>query len=225
MTFSGFLKTDLVNYPGLIASAVFTRGCNFRCPYCHNPQFIDLNGAGENYSEEEVLSYLEKRRSLLDALVISGGEPTLHTDLHDFIRKVKTLGLKVKLDTNGSRPEVLKTLLDDGLLDYVAMDIKTSPEKYRYVGFSDFTLIEKSMLLLKASEIGYEFRTTCPKGIIEFEDLEKLSVIIGKGPKWFLQPFNPSKTLDPSYADVGSNSAEELKAMIAGLGRENTFVR
>ena len=225
MTFSGFLKTDLVNYPGLIASAVFTRGCNFRCPYCHNPQFIDLNGAGENYSEEEVLSYLEKRRSLLDALVISGGEPTLHTDLHDFIRKVKTLGLKVKLDTNGSRPEVLKILLDDGLLDYVAMDIKTSPEKYRYVGFSDFTLIEKSMLLLKASEIGYEFRTTCPKGIIEFEDLEKLSVIIGKGPKWFLQPFNPSKTLDPSYADVGSNSAEELKAMIAGLGRENTFVR
>ncbi|MGP1507963.1 MAG: anaerobic ribonucleoside-triphosphate reductase activating protein [Sphaerochaeta sp.] len=225
MTFSGFLKTDLVNYPGLIASAVFTRGCNFRCPYCHNPQFIDLNGAGENYSEEEVLSYLEKRRSLLDALVISGGEPTLHTDLHDFIRKVKTLGLKVKLDTNGSRPEVLKTLLDDGLLDYVAMDVKTSPEKYRYVGFSDFTLIEKSMLLLKASEIGYEFRTTCPKGIIEFEDLEKLSLIIGKGPKWFLQPFNPSKTLDPSYADVGSNSAEELNAMIAGLGRENTFVR
>lgn len=225
MTFSGFLKTDLVNYPGLIASAVFTRGCNFRCPYCHNPQFIDLNGAGENYSEEEVLSYLEKRRSLLDALVISGGEPTLHTDLHDFIRKVKTLGLKVKLDTNGSRPEVLKTLLDDGLLDYVAMDVKTSPEKYRYVGFSDFTLIEKSMLLLKASEIGYEFRTTCPKGIIEFEDLEKLSLIIGKGPKWFLQPFNPSKTFDPSYADVGSNSAEELNAMIAGLGRENTFVR
>ena len=127
MTFGGLIKSDLVNYPGKIASAVFTCGCDFRCPYCHNPEFVikgsDETYFGETYTEDEILSFLERRAGFLEGFVISGGEPTLHSDLPAFIRRVRELGLAVKLDTNGSRPDMLASLIDGGLLDYVAMDI------------------------------------------------------------------------------------------------------
>lgn len=228
MTFSGFEKTDLINYPGLVASTVFTCGCNFRCPYCHNPEFViqgsDETYFGESYTEEEILSYLERRRSLLDGLVISGGEPTLHKDLGPFMRKVKDMGFKVKLDTNGSRPEVLKDLIEQNLLDYVAMDIKAPLDKYHILGFNDTEAIRKSMEILKGS-VDHEFRTTCPKSILDKEDFAKMAALIGAEDKWYLQPFNPKKTLDPSYGDESSYSSEELEAIIKTLGRPNVFVR
>lgn len=229
MIFGGFQKTDLINYPGKVASTVFTRGCNFRCPYCHNPEFViqgsDQTYFGETYTEEEVLAFLRKRSSFLDALVISGGEPTLHSDLPSFIRKVRDMGLMVKLDTNGSRPDVLGSLLAENLLDYVAMDIKAPLEKYHLLGFDSTESIEESIKILDASETDHEFRTTCARAIVAEDDFRKIAGILGPDAKWYLQPFNPAKTLDPAYTSETTWSSEELKAVAASLGRKNTFIR
>ena len=229
MIFGGFQKTDLINYPGKVASTVFTRGCNFRCPYCHNPEFViqgsDQTYFGETYTEEEVLAFLRKRSSFLDALVISGGEPTLHSDLPSFIRKVRDMGLMVKLDTNGSRPDVLGSLLAENLLDYVAMDIKAPLEKYYLLGFDGIKTIEESIKILDASETDHEFRTTCARAIVAEDDFRKIAGILDPDAKWYLQPFNPAKTLDPAYTSETTWSSEELKAIAASLGRKNTFVR
>ena len=234
MTFSGFEKTDLINYPGLVASTVFTCGCNFRCPYCHNPEFViqgsDETYFGETYTEEEILSYLTKRRSLLDGLVISGGEPTLHKDLAPFMRRVKDMGFKIKLDTNGSRPEVLKDLISQNLVDFVAMDIKAPLEKYHLLGFTDTKAISMSIDILEGLDdlvdlVDHEFRTTCPKSILDVSDFAKMADLIGQKAKWYLQPFNPKKTLDSSYNEESSYSSEELEEIIRTLGRKNTFVR
>ena len=229
MTFSGFEKTDLINYPGLVATTVFTCGCNFRCPYCHNPEFVvqgsDETYFGETYTEDEILSYITKRRSLLDGLVVSGGEPTLHRDLGLFIAKVKDKGLKVKLDTNGSRPDVLEDLIGKGLLDYVAMDIKAPLDKYRLLGFTDTDAVLGSIGILESGGTDHEFRTTCPRKLLSEEDFAKMADLIGPDARWYLQTFNPAKTLDPSYADGSSYSSADLNSIIASLGRRNTFVR
>ena len=229
MIFGGFQKTDLINFPGKIASTVFTRGCNFRCPYCHNPEFViqgcDQTYFGETYAEEEILGYLKKRSAFIDGLVVSGGEPTLHNDLPDFIRKVRELGLMVKLDTNGSRPGVLAALLEEGLLDYVAMDIKAPLKKYHLLGFDSTEFIEESIKLLNNSEIDHEFRTTCARAIIADDDFIKMAAILDPDAKWYLQPFNPAKTLDPAFTSETTWSADELKSIAASLGRKNTFVR
>lgn len=228
MTFSGFFKSDLVNYPGYVASTVFTCGCNFRCPYCHNPEFVvmgsDETYFGETYTEEEILEYLNRRKGFLDALVVSGGEPTLHANLAAFLRRLKGIGLKVKLDTNGSRPEVIKSLIGEGLLDYVAMDLKAPLEKYHLMGFDRPELIEESMGLLRESGIDHEFRTTCPKIFLEEGDFPKMAKLVGTS-KWYLQTFNPAKTLDPAYNNVSSFSKEELSAIISSLGLGNVWVR
>ena len=228
MTFSGFYKSDLVNYPGYVASTVFTCGCNFRCPYCHNPEFVVLGSDetyfGETYTEEEILEHLKKRKGFLDALVVSGGEPTLHAELPDFLRKVKELDFKVKLDTNGSRPEVIRSLIEEDLLDYVAMDLKTPLGKYNLVGFNSPDMIEESIKLLRNSKIDYEFRTTCPKRFLEENDFAEMSKLVGTSP-WYLQTFNPSKTLDPAYNNVSSYSKEELNAIISSLGLNNVRIR
>ena len=229
MIFGGFQKTDLINFPGYVASTVFTRGCNFRCPYCHNPEFViqgsDQTYFGETYTEEEVLSYLQRRRGMLDGLVVSGGEPTLHRDLLPFIRKVKALGLKVKLDTNGSLPDVLRQLLDEGLLDYVAMDIKAPLEKYRLVGFTDTDSIRSSISILESSGVDYEYRTTCPKTILRPEDFPQMAALIGPSARWYLQTFNPSKTLDPAYGNESSFSEDELNQIIERYKLSNATVR
>ena len=228
MTFSGFFKSDLVNYPGYVASTVFTCGCNFRCPYCHNPEFVimgsDETYFGETYTEEEILAHLQKRKGFLDALVVSGGEPTLHKDLAPFMRKVKAMGLKIKLDTNGSRPEVIRNLIEDGLLDYVAMDLKAPLDKYRLVGFDDTQAIEESMKLLRDSGIDHEFRTTCPRIFLQESDFARMADLVGTSP-WILQTFNPAKTLDPAYNNISSYSKEELSAIIASLGKTNISIR
>ena len=229
MIFGGFQKTDLINYPGYVASTVFTRGCNFRCPYCHNPEFViqgsDQTYFGETYPEDEVLSYLERRKGFLDGLVISGGEPTLHSDLVPFMQKVKALGLKIKLDTNGSRPAVLSGLIKEGLLDYVAMDIKAPLKKYHMLGFTDTDSILKSIRILEECGVAHEFRTTCPRIILETEDFAEMGKLIGNKTTWYLQTFNPSKTLDPAYNNVSSFSTEELTGIISDYNLTNAVVR
>jgi pyruvate formate lyase activating enzyme len=215
MIFSGFMKMDLVNYPGCVAASVFTNGCNMRCPYCHNPS-LAMGSSKEKHSDGEILDFLDKRKSFLDGLVISGGEPTLHSELPKFVKEVKVLGLDVKLDTNGTDSEMIAMLLENGLLDYVAMDIKAPFEKYSFfcdAGFEE--RIRKSMKLISASSVEHEFRTTCPKSILQIQDFDAIARILCElGPEtWFLQPFNPSVTLDKAMGNVVSYSEEELSGI------------
>lgn len=191
MIIDGLQKLTLLDFPGKIACTVFTHGCNYRCPFCHNASLV-ISQNNEHISEEEVLSFLEKRKGLLDGVAITGGEPTLQKDLKDFIIKVRDMGYLVKLDTNGSNPEKLKELTDEGLLDYVAVDIKSSPEKYPLLtGVKDFnfTPIKQTVELLKQGNVDYEFRTTVVNPLHEAEDFEKIAELLGGCRRYFLQQF------------------------------------
>ena len=188
MLLVGLNKTTLLDYPGRVAATIFTGGCNFRCPFCHNGDLVLRPSAQNTYSEEEVLSFLRKRKNVLKGVCISGGEPTLQEDLPDFIRKIKKIGYDVKLDTNGYRPEVLEHFLQDGLVDYVAMDIKNCKEKYGLtVGADEFALrnIEESVNILLRADIPYEFRTTVVKELHGFEDIVKISEWIAGCQRYF----------------------------------------
>jgi pyruvate formate lyase activating enzyme len=172
----GLAKTTLLDYPGRVAATVFLGGCNFRCPYCHNMGIVLQDQGLRRLDAGEVMTFLEKRRNVLTGVCISGGEPTLNGDLADFIRGIKALGYYVKLDTNGSNPDMLRLLIEDGLIDYCAMDIKNRPEKYPATcglskeGF-DIDSIKESVELLKQGRIGYEFRTTVARELHCVEDL------------------------------------------------------
>lgn len=193
MIISGFQKLTLLDFPGHTACTLFTSGCNMRCPFCHNASLV-TGTAEENYTEEEILSYLKKRQGLLDGVAITGGEPLLHKDIGDFIKKIKDLGFAVKLDTNGSFPERLKVLIDGGLLDYIAMDIKNCKEKYSLAAGKDINVsdIEKSVELIKNSGIPHEFRTTVTKELHNEEDIISVARWLGEGEKYFLQQFKDS---------------------------------
>ncbi len=218
LNIGGFIRVDSVNYPSLIACTLFTRGCNFRCPYCHNPSFVFAGDctsvvqtdSEETYSVEEILSYIKKRRSLLDAIVVSGGEPCLQKGLKAFLAQVKQLGLKTKLDTNGSLPSVLNDLLDSKLIDYVAMDIKTAPQKYYQIGFDNCNLISESIGLIMNKAPDYEFRTTCVKPIVEPEDFKGIGFWLHGAKRLYLQHFKKEVTLDPAYENAIGFSDQEL---------------
>lgn len=224
MIIAGFNKTTLLDYPGLVAATVFTNGCNFRCPFCHNGNLVLGTSALYVYPEQEVLSVLEKRKNVLQGVCISGGEPTLQADLCDFITKCKEMGYRVKLDTNGYRPDVLKNLLDAGLLDYVAMDIKNTKEKYALtVGNSslDLSKIEESVSLIMASGIDYEFRTTVVKELHSMDDMMKIGEWLAGCRHLYLQQYQERESVirvmqsaDSSKKDAfHAYSDEEMKAI------------
>ena len=194
MKIAGFEKLSLVDYDGYTACTVFTPGCNLRCPFCQNASL--LNSAEYFIPEEEIFAHLKRRQGLIDAVCISGGEPTLFDDLPDFIRKIRAYHMRVKLDTNGTNPEMLAYLLDENLLDYVAMDIKNAPKKYDLTaGINvDFSKIQKSIELLKSSSIGYEFRTTVVKEFHEEEDIKAICRLIDGAPAYYLQQFRDRDT-------------------------------
>lgn len=198
MVFSGFQKLTLLDFPQKTAAIVFTKGCNFRCPFCHNASLV-LDRFTDEFSEEEVLAYLEKRKKLLDGLSITGGEPLMHKELPDFIRRVKALGYAVKLDTNGSYPDRLKALLDEGLLDYVAMDVKSSEAGYaRAVGLLDsgfLSRVKESIAILAASGVTHEFRTTLVKGLHTDADILGAAMLVKGTERYFLQRFTDSGDL------------------------------
>jgi len=201
MLFGGLQKNSLIDYPGKISCALFVSGCNFKCPYCHNPGLVTGN---ENrvFSEEEVLSFLGKRVNLLDAVTVTGGEPTLHSDLGNFLGKVKQMGFLVKLDTNGSNPEKITEFKKKGLFDYIAMDIKTEPERYHeYVNAPKGieTALRESIRIIMALGNNYEFRTTCVKPFLSSEIIKKIGLIIKGAPLWAFQKCNPEKVLDPDF--------------------------
>ena len=213
MVFSGFQKLDLVNYPSHVAATVFTGGCNLRCPYCHNPQ-LATGLLDEHHTEEEVLDYLERRKGMLEGLVISGGEPTLH-DLAPFIRKVRALGLCVKLDTNGLRPQVLESLLEENLLDYVAVDIKAAPGGYPVLGAASADEVsenlKRSLDALRKWGDSWEVRTTYSEKLVPDEAVKDLVELGGKVPVWYLQAFNPAVTLDPEWGSESSPTNEKMQ--------------
>lgn len=211
----GLQKSSLIDYPGKICAIIFTQGCNFRCPYCHNPELIKKSGATAK-AVAPVLEFLRKRQGKLDGVVITGGEPTLQKDLPEFIRQIKELGLCVKLDTNGTNPDMLQNLLDEKLIDYVAMDIKAPVKKYSEIACTKVNTdnILKSIEILKASNIEYEFRTTVVKSQLSVEDFEQIGQMISGAPKYYLQRFLPTKTLDNLFLNEKTYSNEEFSQII-----------
>lgn len=213
MTFSGLQKLTLLDFPGMVACILFTKGCNFRCPFCHNASLVNQSDLPE-YSEEEILAFLKKRQGILEGVCITGGEPLIHPSLPDFIKKVKALGYKVKLDTNGSFPQRLQTLLDESLLDYVAMDIKNSFDKYPVTAGCeslDVTAIEKSIDILLKGTVPYEFRTTVCANFHTVDDIIAIANRIKGADKYFLQNFVDSG--DILETDISAVSPELLQEM------------
>lgn len=191
MLISGWIKTSLVDFPGKISTVIFTQGCNLNCFYCHNPELIDCEKTGKTYREDEILEYLIKRKGLVEGVVVTGGEPTIQKGLTYFLRRIKSLDIKVKLDTNGTNPEVLRELISLKLVDYFAMDIKTDMTKMNFVYGSTFDahVILKSIMLIKNSGIDYEFRTTMAPGI-SLEDVRKILEVSGDEKKHYIQKCN-----------------------------------
>lgn len=191
MTFYGLQKLTLLDYPNKMASTLFTGGCNFRCPFCHNKDLVLNPTSIEAIDEEEILSFLKKRKGMLDGICITGGEPLLCSDLESFIYKAKELGYLVKLDTNGSFFDKLEKLVKEKAVDYVAMDIKNSFEKYDLTTGvkTDLDSVKKSIEFLKSGVVDYEFRTTVVKEYHEFLDFEKIAIFLAGSKQYYLQNF------------------------------------
>ncbi len=193
MKFAGLIKSSLIDYPNEIAAVVFTLGCNFNCWYCHNRELIDKDNKNlELIDSADILKFLKSRKGMLDGVVITGGEPTLYPELIEFIKEVKNLGFKVKLDTNGSNPVILKEWIDQGLVDYIAMDIKTSLDNYARIAGSECLKIgdiENSIDSLLNSNIDYEFRTTFSPDIT-LDDIEKIAKRINGAKNYYIQKYN-----------------------------------
>ena len=213
MLIKGLQKTTLLDYPGKVACTIFTGGCNFRCPFCHNASLvtkIDDN----NIPEEEILSYLSKRKGILDGVCVTGGEPLLQNDIIPFLKKIKDIGLAVKLDTNGAYPERLRSIIDKKLVDYVAMDIKNSKEKYALTAGAhvDIDKITESVEILKSSDVSYEFRTTIVRELHSPEDMKSIGEWIAGASKYFLQSFTDSgEIIDEGYS---AHSPEDMKKLL-----------
>ena len=215
MVLKGLQKLTLLDFPGKMAATVFTGGCNFRCPFCHNGSLVIPERFGETLPEEEFFAFLNKRRGILEGVCVSGGEPTLYNDLPDFIRKIREYGFLVKLDTNGSRPDVLEYLIGEGLIDYVAMDIKSSKEGYgKAIGIDNFdtAYIEKSVEILKKCKVDFEFRTTVVKELHSEEDFEAIGNWLSGDYKIFLQTFIDSGDLISS--GCSAHSEKDMKSFV-----------
>jgi pyruvate formate lyase activating enzyme len=226
MKLSGLQKLTLLDYPGTMACTVFTKGCNFRCPFCHNAPLV-LSGSPEpDISESELLDFLKKRVGVLEGVVFTGGEPLLHSDVPSLFKKIKSLGFKIKLDTNGSKPELLEEIVSEGLIDRVAMDIKNSPDGYFKAIGTDcikFSDIERSKNFIMSSNIDYEFRTTVVKGIHTKDDLIQLAKWIQGAKEYYLQQFKDSGNLinavglSPFTAEEMKNFANDIRPFVQSV--------
>lgn len=196
MDIRGLSKTTLLDYPGHVAATIFTGGCNFCCPFCHNGDLVLAPQDIPAFSQEEVLSFLNKRKNILTGVCITGGEPTLQPDLSDFMSKIKKIGYLIKLDTNGYHPEVLEKLLNENLLDYIAMDIKSGKQNYgKACGVKnlDIARIEKSISIIMNSPVPYEFRTTIVNGIHKESDFYEIGQLIKGAKTYYIQSYKESE--------------------------------
>ena len=222
----GVQKTTLIDFPGKVAAIVFTQGCNFRCGYCHNPSLLINKSELNNYTEEDFFSFLQTRTGKLDGVVITGGEPTLQSGLYDFIKKIKQMGFAVKLDTNGTNPDVIEKLLNNNLLDYIAMDIKAPLEKYENIVCRNIKQenILRSIHLIIKSKIDNEFRTTVIKSQLSPDDFEKIGQMINGAKRYYMQKFVPSEILDHNLINEQTYTDNEFKTICKNLKKYIEFV-
>ncbi|HCU22006.1 MAG TPA: anaerobic ribonucleoside-triphosphate reductase activating protein [Candidatus Atribacteria bacterium] len=208
-------KFSLIDYPGKTCAIIFTRDCNFRCRYCHNPELVIPEKYAPKIPLPEVYNFLESRRGKLDAVSITGGEPTQHTDLIEMLEMIKNMGFLVKLDSNGSRPEVLENIISKKSVDYLAMDVKAPLEDYsKIMGWSvPAEKLKRSIELIKNSDIDHEFRTTVVKRLTSKDDLREIAQAVKGAQNYFLQKFTPTKLIDPDLIKDISYSDDELKEL------------
>ncbi len=228
---SAIQQFTTLDYPGKLACIVFFAGCNFRCSYCHNPEFVlaeEINKIKASFiKEEDFFNFLSKREGLLDAVVISGGEATLVPNLKEFIKKIKDLGFLVKLDTNGSKPELIKDLINQQLIDYIAMDLKSSFEHYPELVCKkiDIQDLQESINFIKDSGIEYEFRSTLIKEVHTQEILSEMSKILKGSKKVFLQSYRNDVTIDKSFANYHAFSSSEMQYIAELFGDGSCLVQ
>lgn len=226
MNICGYQKTTLLDYPGHVAATIFTGGCNFRCPFCHNSDLI-LNPT-TLIPEEEIFAFLKKRKNILSGTCITGGEPTLQPDLSDFIEKVRSLGYKIKLDTNGYLPEIIQDLLNKKLLDYIAMDIKAGFSNYvKVCGIQNFNMdtIKKSISIIENSGIDYEFRTTVVKELHSEQDFQEIIKMISPQSSYYIQSFKDSgNILTPGLSSCNIDTLNHYLSLVK-TKIPNSFLR
>lgn len=204
MFIGGIQKNSMIDFPGKISCVLFLAGCNFKCPYCHNPDLVRCQaGYPLKIPEKRVIDFLKARRSMLDGVVISGGEPTLQPDLEALCRTIKNIGYPVKLDTNGSRPDVIHRLIQQGLLDYIAMDIKTDMEHYHCLTQTqeNLALINDSIRIIMESGVLYEFKTTCVKPFVTEKVISNIAPIVYGARLYFIQQFKNTMVLEPRFCN------------------------
>ncbi len=237
MLIGGLERLSLIDYPGKLSAIIFTKNCNFRCPFCYNPMLVCPSGSNNDSTEEgkkeghshqeeddsfligedDFFQFLKKRIGKLEAVVITGGEPTLHKDLPEFIDRIKALGFLVKLDTNGSNPELLEKLVRDKKIDYIAMDLKTDEKNYqKTVRVNiDFSKIAKSVKIIMGSNLPYEFRTTCVPGLMNRDVIFNMSGVIEGADKWYLQKFKSNtRLMSKDLMNKDSFSEKEMDAFV-----------
>jgi len=224
MFFGGLQKSSLIDYPGKLSSVIFLSGCNFDCPYCHNPGLVKgCRGDHPELVPDWIFNFLETRKGFLDGVVISGGEPTLQSDLADLCSRIKALGYPVKLDTNGSRPAVLQHLIAEGLVDYIAMDLKTDPLHYSLFVKKDYDPqpILSSIQSIMKSGVDYEFRTTCVKPIVSSRIIENIARLIQGAQLYALQRFRSADVLHPDFfEDRNCDYDDEELAYLKGYAQK-----
>ncbi|MEA2102618.1 MAG: anaerobic ribonucleoside-triphosphate reductase activating protein [Thermodesulfobacteriota bacterium] len=209
-------KTSFIDYPGKICAIVFTQGCNFRCPYCHNPELVFPDQFSPAVSEEEFFGFLDRRKNRLDAVSITGGEPTMQGDLLGFMQGIKEKGFLLKLDSNGTRPDILNEIIHEGLVDYLAMDVKAPLERYADVVEApvDISDIESSIHAIMTSGIRYEFRTTLSRSLLTPDDIVDIGKLIEGASQYFLQRFTPSKHVDTGFINEHSFTDKEIDNLV-----------
>lgn len=226
MVIHGFQKMTLVDFPGLVASILFTGGCNFRCPFCQNGSLVLHPDTEPVVSEEEIFSYLEKRRKMIEGVVITGGEPTLQSDLLPFAGRIRSLGFKTKLDTNGYRPAVLKEAVREGLFDYVAMDIKNSPDRYaETAGLDDMDIsaIKESIEFLLENHVSYEFRTTVMAELHDDESFRQIGEIVNGAERYYLQAYSDAgDVINPVYSTPSKEDMDRYVSILSSYVRNAT---
>ena len=209
----GIQKLSLVDFPGHVAAALFTAGCNMRCGYCHNPELVLPERLAPSIPIDDIMLFLQSRVGRLDGVVVSGGEPTIHDDLPELIRRIKALGYDMKLDSNGTRPEMIRQLIDDKMIDFVAMDIKGPLEKYQMIAARpiDLEAVQETIALLISSGIGHEFRTTIVREQLEPNDFHKVGEMVRGAKRFALQHFRPGSTLAPQFEQASTFSESEFQ--------------
>ena len=215
VSIKGFQKVSMIDYPGLMASVLFLADCNFRCPFCQNPDLINNTEKLPDVPVEEVLAYISSKRGWIDGVCVTGGEPTLHRGLPELCRKLKESGMKVKLDTNGTNPGMVEGLIKEGLIDFIAMDIKGPLPRYSEIACVPVNTknIEKSVKLIRSSGLVYEFRTTVVPRLLKDGDIGEIGKWLSGSEMYALQQFRPMITLDPAYEKETSYSEPRMKAL------------